>query len=96
MLGIFYDLFVVCIYFSSLLFSKFSFWNNNRVSNSLDPDQGLMMPDQTAPNDLGLYCMHMYLKVEQDKVVTDWKRVNVSQYLGLSIALGIPESYLFL
>ena len=55
-----------------------------------------MMPDQTAPNDLGLYCMHMYLRVEQDKVVTDWKRVNVSQYLGLSIALGIPESYLFL
>ena len=39
MLGNFSCFFVVCRYFSTLLFSKYSFRNNIRVSNSLDSDQ---------------------------------------------------------
>ena len=40
MLGNFFMIFfVVCRNFSTLLFSKYSFKNNIRVLNSLDPDQ---------------------------------------------------------
>ena len=47
--------------FSKLIFSKLSFWNNTRVSNSLDPDQNI------GP-DLGPNCLQ--------RLTADDKRVN--------------------
>ena len=35
----FHDVFLICKYFLTFLFSKFSFSNHIRISNSLDPNQ---------------------------------------------------------
>ena len=56
MLGNFSCFFVICRYFSTLFFSKYSFRNNIRVSNSLDPDQAR----QSVRPDLDPNCLQFY------------------------------------